>query len=260
MRQIGLRHEAGLVGGICSCGRELCCSTWLTDFKTVSTSAARYQNLSLNPMKISGLCGRLKCCLNFELEVYMDALRDFPKTEMIDTQRGKAFLQKTDIFKGKMWFSYPAETTWYPLDIAEVKKIVEMNKAGEKPDALSTISPPEEIAEIDREMDFVDVVGTDKPLPEPRTRRKKNNNRKGRGDRGGEAGGQRSQNRRSPQNQEKSPDREGKEPKTPREGSAQNNPESPRKRKGPRNSNRGGRRGRGSQNNNRNTGSTPKTD
>ncbi|MCL4158502.1 UNVERIFIED_CONTAM: hypothetical protein GTU68_021493, partial [Idotea baltica] len=90
MKQIGLRHEAGLVGGIGSCGRELCCSTWLTEFKTVSTQAARYQNLSLNPMKISGLCGRLKCCLNFELESYLDALKDFPKIEAIDTQKGAA--------------------------------------------------------------------------------------------------------------------------------------------------------------------------
>ncbi|MEZ4829225.1 MAG: regulatory iron-sulfur-containing complex subunit RicT [Bacteroidia bacterium] len=179
MKQIGLRHEAGLVGGIGSCGRELCCSTWLTDFKTVSTSAARYQNLSLNPMKISGLCGRLKCCLNFELDAYMDALEDFPRVEVIDTQKGRAFLQKTDIFKGKMWFSYPNETTWYPMTVAEVKEIMAMNAKGKKPEALSTIS---QAIELEPELDFVDVVGTELPPREPQgkkqnqRKKKKNNN------------------------------------------------------------------------------------
>ena len=132
MKQIGLRHEAGLVGGIGSCGRELCCSTWLTDFKTVSTSAARFQNLSLNPMKISGLCGRLKCCLNYELDAYMDALKGFPEIESLETKKGKAILQKTDIFKRKMWFSYPNETSWYPLSVDDVIRIVKMNENGRK--------------------------------------------------------------------------------------------------------------------------------
>ena len=176
MKQIGLRHEAGLVGGIGSCGRELCCSTWLTEFKTVSTSAARFQNLSLNPMKISGLCGRLKCCLNFELDTYMDALKDFPSIEMLETRKGKAYLQKTDIFKGKMWFSYPDETTWYPMNVKEVKRVVSMNENGKKPDALATIK--EVVKGAEKVFDFVDVVGTDLPPREQSSSRRGNNNRR----------------------------------------------------------------------------------
>ena len=161
MKQIGLRHEAGLVGGIGSCGRELCCSTWLTEFKTVSTSAARYQNLSLNPMKISGLCGRLKCCLNFELESYLDALKDFPQVEKLETRKGLLILQKTDIFKGKMWFSYQGETSWYPLKIEEVRRIIALNKRGEKPETI--VKEPIDTIDRNKEReinyDFVDVVG-----------------------------------------------------------------------------------------------------
>lgn len=168
MRQIGLRHEAGLVGGIGVCGRELCCATWLTDFKTVNTSAARYQNLALNPMKLSGLCGRLKCCLNFELESYQDVMRDFPKAERIKTEAGVAVLQKTDIFKRLMWFSYPHDTNWYPLKVEEVKRILEMNARGETPDSLANIV--EAVAAAYQEesgtaaaLDFVDVVGDHVP-------------------------------------------------------------------------------------------------
>ncbi|MDX1906949.1 MAG: regulatory iron-sulfur-containing complex subunit RicT [Bacteroidia bacterium] len=181
MRQIGLRHEAGLLGGIGACGRELCCSTWLSEFKTVSTSAARYQNLSLNPMKISGLCGRLKCCLNYELDAYLEALQDFPDINSIETSKGRAFLQKTDIFKGKMWFSYPNENTWYPLDTDMVKQFVTLNKRGEKPDlqVAGAVMNTEgfargEAAEI--ELDFVDVVGTE--LPEEKARKSGNKKKK----------------------------------------------------------------------------------
>jgi len=131
MRQISLRHEASRLGGIGVCGRELCCSTWLTDFKSVSTTAARYQNLSLNPSKLSGQCGRLKCCLNYELETYLDALVDIPKVDKpLQTARGEAHLQKTDIFKKIMWFSYDTESTWYPLAAERVKQIIELNKQG----------------------------------------------------------------------------------------------------------------------------------
>ena len=174
MKQIGLRHESALVGGIGVCGRELCCSTWLTEFKVVTTSAARYQNLSLNPSKISGLCGRLKCCLNFELDSYKDALKDFPDTEWIDTIRGKAYVQKTDIFKHKMWFAYPNETTWYPLEVDVVKKIVELNKKGEPVPAL-TKSAPEEGEDDNKRFDFVDVVGHgfEKLTEEERRKKKK---------------------------------------------------------------------------------------
>lgn len=137
MRQISLRQEAGRLGGIGSCGRELCCSTWLNDFKSVSTSAARYQNLSLNPSKLSGQCGRLKCCLNYELDTYMDALQGIPEVEEpLLTQKGKAVLQKTDIFKKIMWFGYNDETTWHPISVQRVKEILDLNKKGVQPATL----------------------------------------------------------------------------------------------------------------------------
>lgn len=137
MRQISLRQEAGRLGGIGVCGRELCCSTWLGDFKNVATSAARYQNLSLNPSKLSGQCGRLKCCLNYELETYMDALRYIPSIDApLQTEKGTATLQKTDIFRKIMWFGYKEENTWYPLDVERVNEILALNKAGKKPATL----------------------------------------------------------------------------------------------------------------------------
>jgi cell fate regulator YaaT (PSP1 superfamily) len=137
MKQISLRQEAGMLGGIGVCGRELCCSTWLTDFKSVNTSAARYQNLSLNPQKLSGQCGRLKCCLNYELDTYMDALKDIPEVnEPLLTQKGSATLQKTDIFRKLMWFSFNGESDWHKLTIEDVLKIQALNKKGIKPNTL----------------------------------------------------------------------------------------------------------------------------
>ncbi|QDH77662.1 Signal peptidase-like protein [Echinicola soli] len=137
MRQISLRQEAGRLGGVGVCGRELCCSTWIHDFKSVSTSAARYQNLSLNPTKLSGQCGRLKCCLNYELDTYMTALEDIPNIEKpLVTEAGHAKLQKTDIFRKLMWFSYNNENNWHSIDCGRVKEIIEMNKEGEKPFSL----------------------------------------------------------------------------------------------------------------------------
>ncbi|WP_232066415.1 MULTISPECIES: stage 0 sporulation family protein [Hymenobacter] len=137
MRQISLRHEAGRLGGIGSCGRELCCSTWLTEFKSVSTTAARYQNLSLNPAKLSGQCGRLKCCLNYELDTYLVALKDIPQVQRpLQTEKGDAFLQKTDIFKKKMWFALRGDNNWVVLPTERVREIQEMNKRGEKPESL----------------------------------------------------------------------------------------------------------------------------
>ena len=144
MRQISMRHEAGRLGGIGSCGRELCCSTWLTDFKSVSTTAARYQNLSLNPSKLSGQCGRLKCCLNYELETYMDALKDIPTVNRpLQTQQGDAMLQKTDIFKKMMWFGYRGDNTWYPVPVARVQEILEQNANGVAVEALLLEVPDE---------------------------------------------------------------------------------------------------------------------
>lgn len=171
MKQIGLRFESALVGGIGSCGRELCCSTWLTDFKTVSTAAARYQNLSLNPMKISGQCGRLKCCLNFELDSYLDAIKGIPKVDRIETNMGMAFLQKTDIFKRTMWFSYANESAWIAMDVEKVQEMAEMNANGVKPASLHILDKI--IHEDDKEMDFVDVVGQSVYREEPKRKKKK---------------------------------------------------------------------------------------
>jgi cell fate regulator YaaT (PSP1 superfamily) len=159
MRQIGSRQEAGRVGGIGACGRELCCSTWLTDFKSVNTSAARYQNLAINQTKLSGQCGRLKCCLNYELDTYLEALRDFPdqdKARRIMTAKGEAFLVKTDILKGTMTYQYREISTFYPLSINDVKEIVEMNARGETPEELEEIAVMEEEKEVH---EFEDVVG-----------------------------------------------------------------------------------------------------
>ncbi len=144
MRQITLRQEAGRIGGIGICGRELCCSTWLTDFKAVSTTAARYQNLSLNPQKLAGQCGRLKCCLNYELDAYLDALKDIPQVHRpLKTAQGEAFLQKTDIFRRRMWFAVKGDHNWTMLDAARVKELVEINKRG---DVIDSLLPPREEA------------------------------------------------------------------------------------------------------------------
>lgn len=141
MKQIGFRQESAKVGGIGSCGRELCCSTWLTDFRSVNTNAARYQQLSINPQKLAGQCGKLKCCLNYELDSYLDVLRDFPSSStVLHTEKGKAFCIKIDVFKKKMWFAYVENSmAWYDLDIFEVKKLVSLNKKGEKAPALEEL-------------------------------------------------------------------------------------------------------------------------
>lgn len=140
MRQIGARQESGKVGGIGSCGRELCCSTWLTDFKSVNTTAARYQNLSINQTKLSGQCGRLKCCLNYELDTYMDALSVFPNgADSLETVTGIAHLQKRDIFKNVMWYSFHGNNKQYPLSITRVKEILALNKEGKKADDLQPV-------------------------------------------------------------------------------------------------------------------------
>ncbi len=150
MRQISLRQEASRLGGIGSCGRELCCSTWLTDFKSVTTTSARYQNLSLNPSKLSGQCGRLKCCLNYELDTYMDALQDIPELKKpLLTSKGEAKLQKTDIFKKIMWFGYENENSWIPIPTDRVKEIMKLNEEGVKPATLKedNIDEKDEVSE-----------------------------------------------------------------------------------------------------------------
>jgi len=142
MKQVGLRQEASRLGGIGSCGRELCCSTWLTDLRSVSTSAARYQQLSINPIKLAGQCGKLKCCLNFELDSYLEALKEFPKTNIkLKTEKGLAVFQKVDIFKGVMWYAYDGEwAQWYELKKEQVNRIIELNKNGKTPNNLEEFS------------------------------------------------------------------------------------------------------------------------
>lgn len=159
MRQIGARQEAGKVGGIGSCGRELCCSTWLTDFKSVNTNAARYQNLSINQTKLSGQCGRLKCCLNYELDTYLDALQFFPNdADMLEVAKGRAFLVKKDIFRNLMWYTLTDSNKQYPLSIETVKKIKAQNREGIRPEELETVEvvsgKPKEV-----EPEYADIVG-----------------------------------------------------------------------------------------------------
>ncbi len=177
MRQIGMRQEASRLGGIGSCGRELCCSTWLTDFKTVSTSAARYQNLSLNTLKLAGQCGKLKCCLNYELDSYMDALKDIPDdVHILRTEKGDARLQKTDIFKRLMWFSYPQEENWVPVPIKHVREIHAINKSGEVVPDLGESKVLDTNAV--KAFDYENVVGQDSltRLDERSANRNKKNN------------------------------------------------------------------------------------
>jgi len=181
MRQIGMRQEAGRLGGIGSCGRELCCSTWLTNFKTVSTAAARYQNLSLNTLKLAGQCGKLKCCLNYELDTYLDALKDIPdRIENLQTEIGVARHQKTDIFKKLMWFSYPNQEDWIPLKVDRVKEIMAMNKKGQKPSNLKDEAVElETTVIIEKTHDYENVVGQDSLTrldDKPRNKNNRNNN------------------------------------------------------------------------------------
>ncbi len=138
MKQIGVRQEAARVGGIGSCGRELCCSTWMTDFKSVTTQVARTQQLSLNPQKLAGQCGKLKCCLNFEQDAYVDALDDFPETNInLLTKKGEAIYQKLDVFKKIMWYTYvDAPEVFHAIPASKVKFILSQNKKGRKPESL----------------------------------------------------------------------------------------------------------------------------
>ena len=161
MRQIGLRLEASRLGGVGSCGRELCCSTWLTDFRSVSTAAARYQQLSLNPQKLSGQCGKLKCCLNFELDAYRSALKEFPRMETkLKTEKGIAICQKMDIFKGLLWYTYKGEwMQWYELTVDAAQKIIAKNRNGETVAALEDYMLEEQSTE--KKVVFENVVGQD---------------------------------------------------------------------------------------------------
>lgn len=176
MKQVGFRQEASRLGGIGSCGRELCCSTWLTDFRSVNTSAARYQQLSLNPQKLAGQCGKLKCCLNYELDTYLDALKDFPEFQtVLYTEKGRARCQKQDIFKGLMWFTYEDNfSNWHVLQIDQVKEIVAENKNGNKVPSLEEYAienTPEVVKEFSNSVGQESLTRFDQP------KRKKNRNK-----------------------------------------------------------------------------------
>jgi cell fate regulator YaaT (PSP1 superfamily) len=189
MRQIGARQEAGRIGGIGSCGRELCCSTWLTDFKTVNTTMARYQQLSINTDKLSGQCGRLKCCLNYELDSYLDALKDFPKEiNELHTKDASARLIKTEILTKTLWFKFPGSERIFKLHVREAVEIQEMNKKGIRPESLGDYAAPEKVKE---EHEYEELVGhvTLNTLE----KKKGNKSKKGRG-KGNNMGGEGNQN------------------------------------------------------------------
>jgi cell fate regulator YaaT (PSP1 superfamily) len=177
MKQVGLRQEAARLGGIGSCGRELCCSTWLSDFRSVSTSAARYQQLSLNPQKLAGQCGKLKCCLNYELGSYMDALKNFPKKETkLKTEKGTAVCQKTDIFKKQLWYAYVGEwNNWFLLTVNQANAIIKENKSNKLVSGLEEYTSENN---TDEENMFENVVGQDSLTRFDKPRKKKHNKRR----------------------------------------------------------------------------------
>ncbi len=185
MRQIGARQESARIGGLGNCGRELCCSTWLSEFKSVNTAAARYQNLAINQTKLSGMCGRLKCCLNYELDTYVDALEDFPdKADRLKTQAGLAVLMKTDVFKRLMYYAYvDNKGKFYTLHVDQVWDAMDMIKEGNIPgsldDILAMAPPPDEPEE--EEPDFENVENVIQ-LPLEKRKKKKKKKKKGRGD------------------------------------------------------------------------------
>ena len=178
MKQVGFRQEAARLGGIGSCGRELCCSTWLTDFRSVKTSAARYQQLSLNPQKLAGQCGKLKCCLNYELDTYLDAIKDIPKSDVkLITEKGVAICQKTDIFKRFLWYGYEKQgVNWHKISVDKANEIIALNKKGVKVLSLEEYVVEEQISETKI---FENVVGQDSltrfDKPKSKNNRKRNN-------------------------------------------------------------------------------------
>jgi len=177
MKQVGFRQEAARLGGIGSCGRELCCSTWLTDFRSVNTAAARYQQLSLNPQKLAGQCGKLKCCLNYELDTYLDALKEFPSMDTkLQTEKGTAVCQKVDIFKELMWFAYENQSAvWHVLTVSQVREVLTFNKQGKKIAAIEDFA-----VEVTKEIEknFQNAVGQDSLTRFDKPKGKPNKNKK----------------------------------------------------------------------------------
>lgn len=178
MKQIGARQEAGLIGGLGVCGRELCCSNYISTFQSITTGAARIQDLSLNPQKLAGQCGKLKCCLNYETAAYLDAQSRIPKlNQPLEFEDGFAYLMKTDILREIMYFSYDKDSLakLYPLDASEVREIMRMNRNGEKPESLQEEPVPSS-------PEFVSAVGDDSITRFDETRKRKKSNRgRGRG-------------------------------------------------------------------------------
>ncbi len=186
MKQVGARQAAGRIGGIGDCGRELCCATWLTDLRSVTTNAARYQQLSLNPQKLAGQCGKLKCCLNYELDMYLEAIKDLPdSSQKLYTQKGTAFNMKTDIFKRKMWYLYEGEIAGSPvaLDAERVKTIIAMNERGEKPEDLEEVPEELEAAPSKGEKDLLSQERSDRFDNDDKGKGKKRNSKKKKGGR-----------------------------------------------------------------------------
>ncbi|PWN64545.1 PSP1 domain-containing protein [Chryseobacterium oncorhynchi] len=210
MKQIGFRQEAAKVGGIGSCGRELCCSTWLTDFRSVNTNVARYQQLSINPQKLAGQCGKLKCCLNYELDSYLDALSNFPSSSTIlDTEKGRAFCIKIDVFKKKMWFAYVDHSiAWYDFDIDLVKKLISKNKRGEKTLPLEDLKQPETSVQT---IDLIQENSVDRFEKKNRNNRNNRNNPNKPNNNQGQ--GQQGQKKSRPERQER-PERTDKPERT----------------------------------------------
>ncbi len=230
MRQIGARQEAGKVGGIGSCGRELCCSTWLTEFKSVNTNAARYQNLSINQTKLSGQCGRLKCCLNYELDTYIDALQFFPNdADVLEVEKGRAFLVKKDIFRNLMWYTLPDSNKQYPLTLETVRKIKAGNREGIRP---ATLEPAEIVSSKPREVEpeYADLVGQISLKSLEKTTRKRREKEKAKGQRGNQPQGRPQSGRPPAPRQPQEGNRQAQEgrrqaPKPPRDASRPNSPQ-----------------------------------
>ena len=281
MKQIGVRQEAGKVGGLGTCGRELCCSTWLTNFKSVTTSAAKVQQILPNPQKLAGQCGKLKCCLNFECEVYADALKQFPQPTPIRFKKGLALYKKTDVFRGIMWYAYEGDTELYAIKAENVKKIIEMNRNEEYPEKLedyqvelmstAALVQVSDSAEYERELRrMADDMsegngGTDKgesrgdkgsDKGDRRNDRRNNDRRKGSDRQGDRKGGeQRPKEEQRPRNngqgQNQGSEQRPKEEQRPRnngQGQNQGGEQHPKEEQRPRNNNN--RRRSGNRNNN----------
>ncbi|MCL5126825.1 MULTISPECIES: regulatory iron-sulfur-containing complex subunit RicT [unclassified Algibacter] len=218
MKQVGFRQEASRLGGIGSCGRELCCSTWLTDFRSVSTSAARYQQLSLNPQKLAGQCGKLKCCLNYELDTYLDALKSFPKTDIkLKTGKGTAVCQKTDIFKGHMWYAYEGEwMNWHKITTEQANEIIEANKKNEPIASLEEYAL--DVLE-DVKTEFENVVGQDSltRFDSPKGNNKRKNNKR----KPNQSGNQNSNKKPNPNQKKRNPNQKRQNPNQKNQNSNQ---------------------------------------